>query len=291
MVDAHDSKSCSERGESSSLSSGTVFGEYVFVVRSDQKKEDVTMSGDCIFVAYDWPFFGPVQMRIMERLVPHVGGIKFDMTAMHADKLEVNRMTTIAVEAREFSRCIGFKRIFADAKLKGNPDAIEKSVRSIASTGAWGFTFHADMPSKSMTAAVKSRGESLACGVTILTSYSEFDCYQLYGRTRKDMTCYLAAKLRDVGANALTCSPRWLLALAEAGHIGYNKLITITPSVRLPHDQKHDHDETMLVADAIRAGADYLVVGRPIMDATDPVAAAQRYGEAIATARANLAMI
>lgn len=249
------------------------------------------MSGDCIFVAYDWPYFGPIQMQVLEQLVPHVGGIKFDMTAMHADKIEVNRITTIAVEAREYARRIGFKRIFADAKLKGNPDAVEKAVRSIASTGAWGFTFHADMPNKNIEAVVKSRGESLACGVTILTSYSEIDCYQLYGRTRKEMTCYLAARLRDAEANALTCSPRWLVALAEAGHIGYNKLITITPSVRLPDDPKHDHAETMLVADAIRAGTDYLVVGRPIMDAPDPVAAAQRYAEAVATARANKSMV
>ncbi|MBI4068406.1 orotidine 5'-phosphate decarboxylase [Candidatus Kaiserbacteria bacterium] len=249
------------------------------------------MSGDRIFVAYDWPFFGPVQMRTLEQLMPHVGGIKFDMTTKCAEKYSDGHITTVCTEAREFSRRIGFKRIFADEKLKGNPDAVAKAVRSIASTGAWGFTFHADMPSKSIEAVVKSRGESLACGVTILTSYSEVDCYQLYGRTRKDMTCYLAAKLRDAKANALTCSPRWLLALAEAGHIGYDKLITITPSVRLENDPRHDHDDTMLVADAVRAGADYLVIGRPIMDSPDPVAAAQRYGEAIATARSNRSMV
>lgn len=249
------------------------------------------MSGDRIFVAYDWPFFGPCQMKLLADLAPHVGGIKFDMTTKCAEKFVSGQVITTATEVREFARRIGFKRIFADEKLKGNPDAVAKAARSIASTGAWGFTFHADMPSKSISAVVKSRGESLACGVTVLTSYSEIDCYKLYGRTRKDMTCYFAAQLRDAKANALTCSPRWLLALAEAGLIGYDKLITITPSVRLVNDPKHDHDEIMPVADAIRAGADYLVVGRPIMEARDPVAAAQRYGEAIATARANRSMV
>ena len=165
------------------------------------------------------------------------------------------------------------KQVFVDLKLHDIGNTVEKGVESIAKIGATFLTVHA-YP-QTMKAAVTGKGGSKLkiLGVTVLTSYDDKDLREAgYDSPVTELVKRRAEQARDIGVDGLVCSPEEAAALRG---ITGNKMVLVTPGIRPAGAAVGDQKRIMTPAKAIEAGADYLVVGRPITEAADPNAAAR----------------
>jgi orotidine-5'-phosphate decarboxylase len=174
------------------------------------------------------------------------------------------------------------KQIFIDMKLHDIGHTVAQGIESIARTGASFATVHA-YP-QTMHAAVEAReGSQLKIlAVTVLTSYNDADLAASgYDFTVAELVAERAAQARDIGVDGLVASAAEAQRLR--GLIGPGMAL-VTPGIRPAGADADDQKRVMTPAAAIRAGADYLVVGRPIVTAPDPKAAAEAIVAEIAAA-------
>jgi orotidine-5'-phosphate decarboxylase len=174
------------------------------------------------------------------------------------------------------------KQVFLDLKLHDIGNTVAKGVESVARLGATFLTVHA-YP-QTMKAAVDARGASnlRLLAVTVLTSYDDADLAAAgYDFTVTELVAERAAQARDMGIDGLVCSAAEAAGLRQiVGH----KMTLVTPGIRPAGADSGDQKRIMTPAAAVAAGTDYLVVGRPIVDAADPKAAAQAIVAEIADA-------
>jgi orotidine-5'-phosphate decarboxylase len=163
--------------------------------------------------------------------------------------------------------------VFLDFKLHDIGNTVEKGVESIAKMGASFLTVHG-YP-QTMQAAVKGKGASKLkiLAVTVLTSYDDNDLVNAGYRMKVgELAAARAQQARDLGVDGLVCSPEEAVNLRK---IVGDKMALVTPGIRPAGAATGDQKRIMTPAKAIAAGADYLVVGRPITEAADPKAAAE----------------
>ena len=174
------------------------------------------------------------------------------------------------------------KQVFLDLKLHDIGNTVAKGVESVARLGATFLTVHA-YP-QTMHAAVEARGDSglRILAVTVLTSYDDADLAAAgYDFTVPELVAERAAQARDIGVDGLVCSAE---EAARLRGIASSGMVLVTPGIRPADTEKGDQKRVMTPAAAIAAGADYLVVGRPIIAASDPKAAAETIVAEIAAA-------
>jgi orotidine-5'-phosphate decarboxylase len=164
------------------------------------------------------------------------------------------------------------KKVFLDLKLHDIGNTVGQGVKSAARLGATFLTVHA-YP-QTMAAAVEARGDALRIlAVTVLTSYDDDDLKAAgYETSVKALVARRAEQARALGIDGLVCSPEEaanVRAVAGAG------MALVTPGIRPAGAATGDQKRIMTPAAAIAAGADYLVVGRPIVAAPEPRAAAE----------------
>jgi orotidine-5'-phosphate decarboxylase len=171
------------------------------------------------------------------------------------------------------------KRVFLDLKLHDIGNTVAQGVKSVARLGASFLTVHG-YP-QTMQAAVEARAQPLRIlAVTVLTSYDNRDLKAAgYASTIRQLAAERAAQARDMGVDGLVCSAE---EAANLRAIVGTKLALVTPGIRPAGGESGDQKRIMTPAAAIAAGADYLVVGRPILAAADPKAAAQAIIDEIA---------
>ncbi|MGA3309796.1 MAG: orotidine-5'-phosphate decarboxylase [Xanthobacteraceae bacterium] len=164
------------------------------------------------------------------------------------------------------------KRVFLDLKLHDIGNTVAQGVKSVARLGATFLTVHA-YP-QTMKAAVEARQAPLRIlAVTVLTSYDDADLAAAgYDFTVRELVAERAAQARDIGVDGLVCPAE---EAANLRSIVGAKMVLVTPGIRPAGAESGDQKRIMTPAAAIAAGADYLVVGRPIIAAADPKAAAQ----------------
>src|SRR3984957_1480190 len=164
------------------------------------------------------------------------------------------------------------KRVFLDLKLHDIGHTVAQGVKSVAKSGASFLTVHA-YP-QTMKAAVDAReGNLRILAVTVLTSYDDADLADAgYDATVPELVAERAAQARNIGVDGVVCSAE---EVARIRPIVGAKLKLVTPGIRPAGADAGDQKRIMTPAAAIAAGADYLVVGRPILAAPDPKAAAQ----------------
>lgn len=164
-------------------------------------------------------------------------------------------------------------RVFLDLKLHDIPNTVGLAVKSAAELGVSMLTVHASGGSKVLRAAVEAAGGRLAIlGVTILTSFGNEDLAEIgIAGSTSDQVLHLAALAHQTGCAGVVTSPRETALVRES--IGEG-LIIVNPGVRPAGAGKDDQERTATPADAIRAGATHIVVGRPITQAKDPASAA-----------------
>ena len=174
------------------------------------------------------------------------------------------------------------KQVFLDLKLHDIGNTVSKGVESVAQVGATFLTVHA-YP-QTMKAAVEAKGPDLKIlAVTVLTSYDDNDLTAAgYKMGVAELAATRAAQARDAGVDGLVCSAEEAAALRK---IAGPKMTLVTPGIRPAGSAAGDQKRIMTPAQAIAAGADYLVVGRPILEAPDPKAAAEAIVAEIAAAK------
>jgi len=175
------------------------------------------------------------------------------------------------------------KQVFLDLKLHDIGNTVAKGVESVAQMGATFLTVHA-YPQTMKAAVEGKRGSSLKIlAVTVLTSYDAADLEAAgYSLGVSELVARRAEQARDIGIDGLVCSPEEAANLR--GIVGA-KLALVTPGIRPAGSAAGDQKRIMTPAKAIAAGADYLVVGRPIVEAADPKAAAEAIVTEIAQAK------
>jgi orotidine-5'-phosphate decarboxylase len=230
----------------------------------------VGASKDRLIVALDLPGIEPAEAMI-ERLGDSVTFYKIGYQLAYAGGLSLVRDL----------RAAG-KKVFIDAKLHDIGNTVARGVESLSSLGATFLTVHA-YP-QTMQAAVEARGDSgpKILAVTVLTSYNEADVQEAgYRHTIADLVAIRARQAKALGVDGIVCSPEEVAALRA---IVGDQMSLVTPGIRPAGSASGDQKRIMTPSRAIAAGADYLVVGRPVMEAADPKAAAESIQDEIAQA-------
>ncbi len=164
----------------------------------------------------------------------------------------------------------GFK-VFLDLKLHDIPNTIEKAVESCIKHNVYMITLHIsggkEMLQKACSIKHKYESDIRLLGVTILTSFDEYNFKDLnYKLSLEEMVIYYARLGKDSGLDGIICSPKEIKVLR---HDMGSELLIITPGIRLVNG-KDDQKRTMTPKEAFEAGADYIVVGRPILESNNP---------------------
>ena len=175
------------------------------------------------------------------------------------------------------------KRIFLDMKFLDIGNTVEKAVAGVAGLGFDFLTIHGT-DTKTMTAAVKGRGNSQLklLAVTVLTSLDQNDLNeQGIAMSPRDLVLKRAKLARDSGIDGVIGSGQEAASIRAA--CGPDFLI-VTPGIRLPGGDPGDQKRITTPEDAIRNGANHIVVGRPINAARNPVEAARTFLEHLSRA-------
>lgn len=163
-------------------------------------------------------------------------------------------------------------RVFLDLKIHDIPNTARHAIAEAASLGASIATVHA-AGGEAMLRACR-HDTLLVLGVTVLTSLSEADLLRIgFGGSTESSVVRLAQLAKESGLRGVVASPLEIEPVREACGADF---VILTPGIRPAGSESGDQQRTMTPGEAIRAGADYIVVGRPITQASDPKAAAQR---------------
>lgn len=165
------------------------------------------------------------------------------------------------------------KKVFLDLKLHDIPATVERAARQVARLGATFLTVHAYPQTMRAALAGVAGGGLAVLGVTALTSYDDADLAEAgYALGARDLVARRADQAVEIGLPGLILSAEEVAAMrARVGR----KLLLVTPGIRPAGAEKGDQKRVMTPSAALAAGADYLVVGRPITKAADPRAAAE----------------
>jgi orotidine-5'-phosphate decarboxylase len=202
-------------------------------------------------------------VAMAQRLAGHVGMFKIGLELFVAEGPPiVRRIRELAPEVD----------IFLDLKLHDIPNTMRGAIRSARSFGARFVTVHAGSGTAHLQACVEEAGDALGIlAVTVLTSQDEVACRQA-GHTRalEELVEMRAVCAREAGCAGVVCSGRELARVRAVAP----KLARVVPGIRPAGVDAGDQQRVMSPARAIAEGATYIVVGRPILQADDPVAAA-----------------
>ena len=216
---------------------------------------------DRLIVALDLPSVDQARAMI-ERLGDAVSFYKVGMELTYSGGLPL---------AEELVRA--GKKVFLDLKLHDIPNTVARATEQVAGLGATFLTIHA-YP-QTMKAARQALGSSplKLLAVTVMTSYDDNDLREAgFALGVKDLVARRAQQAKDLGVHGLVMSAEEAQAMrAQLGH----DVLFVTPGIRPAGGEVGDQKRVMTPARAISAGADYLVVGRPVTQAADPKSAAE----------------
>jgi orotidine-5'-phosphate decarboxylase len=225
-------------------------------------KEDERMAAkDRLIVGLDVPNVQEADL-IVQKLGSTVSHYKIGYQLAFAGGLEF---------ARDLAR--DGKKIFLDMKLLDIDNTIASAVENIAKMGMTMLTLHA-YPMAMRAAVEAARGSGLCLlGVTVLTSMDEADLIEAgYEYDPHTLVLRRAEQARRIGMGGIVCSAEEAKAVRK---IVGPELAVVTPGIRPAGAEKGDQKRVMTPSEAIRAGASHLVVARPIVRASEPLAAAR----------------
>lgn len=224
---------------------------------------------DRLIVALDVPSVDHAR-ALIEELQDSVGVYKIGLELLFSGGLAL----TSELAARAAA-------VFIDAKLLDIEATVERATAAIARTGAQFLTVHA-VDRKTLDAARRGRGDSglKLLGVTVLTNLTPADlAEQGIDDTPSELVLHRALLAQDAGFDGVIASGQEAAVIRKATG---DSLLIVTPGIRPEGGESHDQARIVTPAKAIAAGADYLVVGRPITAAPEPRAAALAIGEDMA---------
>jgi orotidine-5'-phosphate decarboxylase len=174
----------------------------------------------------------------------------------------------------------GFE-IFLDLKFHDIPNTVAGAVRAAAELGVWMVNVHAGGGRRMMEAAADAlqayANRPLLIGVTVLTSMTDQDLQELgYTESATQRVLRLAAMSAASGLDGVVCSA---MEAPELRRDRGEAFCLVTPGIRLAGDDAGDQRRVVTPADALSLGSDYLVIGRSVTGAEDPMAALQRVSD------------
>ncbi|HRF59766.1 MAG TPA: orotidine-5'-phosphate decarboxylase [Fimbriimonadaceae bacterium] len=213
-------------------------------------------------------------LRTVKRLAGHVGAFKIGHGLVLPNGLEVIKRL----------QDVGADRIFLDLKFHDIPNTVALGVREAARAGVWMMTLHVSGGPAMMTAAVeeaRSFGEMdapLLMGVSVLSSIDQhvLSDHLGVGRSIQEQMVSLSLLAIECGLDGVICPAPELKAVRNVVH--HNGII-VTPGIRLPQDDVHDQVRVGTPQQALADGADYLVIGRPLMQCENPEATLAAFSE------------
>jgi orotidine-5'-phosphate decarboxylase len=214
-----------------------------------------------LIVALDLPAIAEAE-RLVERLGDSVGFYKIGMELCYIGGIQLGERLIRAG-----------KQVFFDLKLHDIPNTVERATAQIAGLGASFMTVHA-YP-QTMAAAAAGRGVSnlRLLAVSVLTSMNDDDAARAgYGLGIDDLVRRRARQAAEARMDGLVCAATEISGVRATVGLA---LDIVTPGIRPAGSAAGDQKRVMTPGEAIRAGADHLVVGRPISQATDPEAVAR----------------
>jgi len=164
--------------------------------------------------------------------------------------------------------------VMADPKLHDIPNTVGNGVRRLHAAGADLITVHASGGLDMLTNAVALAGEAKILAVTVLTSLNDHGCEYSYGGNVRNTVRRFMDLANRAGVAGVVCSPQEEDLAAEVPN-----LIKVVPGIRLPDQRVDDQART-----GLPKWANYVVVGRPITQAADPIAAAHEINKALEAA-------
>ncbi len=220
-------------------------------------------------------------LQLTEMLRGHVGVFKVGLELLN----------TAGTDILERLKDTGATRIFYDVKLHDIPNTVAGAMRGVVCLGVWSVTVHttggrAMLESAVQTAQQSAKEKSLPAphvlGVTVLTSIGAETLRAELGveMPLSEYVPFLAKQAYEAGCDGVIASPLEVAAVRKA--VPDLDFLVVTPGVRPVGSERGDQARVMTPAEAIQNGANYLVIGRPIVGAPDPVEAAQRIALEIA---------
>jgi orotidine-5'-phosphate decarboxylase len=210
---------------------------------------------------------------LVENLAPYVGCFKIGLELATA---------VGAPQVVEFVHKLG-GQVFYDGKFDDIPNTVGKASKAVAGFDVRMFNVHASAGIEAMMAAVTNKGQSQVLAVTVLTSLEENNAHLIFGGPSKAKVLQYARDAKLAGCDGVICSPQELELLGKQKEL--SGLIKVTPGVRPEWAAVGDQKRVMTPAEAIKAGATALVIGRPITqppaEIGSPVDAAKRIAEEI----------
>lgn len=205
-------------------------------------------------------------------------------TEEHVGMFKVGLTTYVSFGSYLTSSLAARLPVFLDLKLHDIPDQVAGAVRSVAATGASLVTIHAAGGPEMIRAAVDAAGDVTILAVTVLTSLDDASLTEIgMGGPAEKAVLNLAELALANGAHGLVCSPLEVEALrARFGPQAEGGPLLVVPGIRPAGAETGDQRRTMSPVEARAAGADILVVGRPITQAEDPAEAAREMAAALA---------
>jgi orotidine-5'-phosphate decarboxylase len=212
-------------------------------------------------------------LALAEQLAPAVGAFKIGKELFVAEGPDIVRRVRDTGAA-----------VFLDLKFHDIPNTVGKAVASAARLDVQMLTVHASGGTEMLRAAQAAADEAantpLILGVTVLTSMDKSDLEELgIQKNPADQVQHLATLATAAGLKGLVCSP---MEIAPLRKILPDDIQLITPGIRPANSATGDQKRIMTPAEAINAGASWLVIGRPICAAKNPRAAAEAILESLA---------
>lgn len=221
-----------------------------------------------ICAAVDFPSWSEAE-PFARAVAPEVGMLKVGLELFVAEGPPVVRAAA----------ALG-RPVFLDLKLHDIPHTVEGAARSAAASGASLLTVHAAGGDEMVRAAVRGAGGRLrVLAVTVLTSLDDAALERIgLAGPAADAVVRLARLAVGAGAGGLVCSPHEVAAVRAA--VGPGPMLVV-PGVRPPGAARGDQARVATPAEAVLAGADVVVIGRPLREGGDPVGAARRIAESL----------
>jgi orotidine-5'-phosphate decarboxylase len=180
-------------------------------------------------------------------------------------------------------RGAGVRRIWVDVKIHDIPNTAKLRGRALALSGCDMITVHASGTVKMMMAAQEGFGVGKVYGITALTSLDDKDTQDYYhAENAAELVNRLAPKVKEAAIAGLVCSPKELSMLRAQPQ--YAHLELVVPGIRSTGVEVNDQKRVDTPGNAIKAGATYLVIGRQLTQAKDPVAALEALEAELAAA-------
>ncbi|MEX0865309.1 MAG: orotidine-5'-phosphate decarboxylase [Acidimicrobiia bacterium] len=219
-----------------------------------------------ILLALDFPTVSEAH-EMASVMAPHVGGFKVGLALLLGEgRGAIQQIARLGLP------------VFADAKLHDIPNTVEAAARALAGQGARWVTVHAGGGRRMVEAAVGGLGDGLdgrpagVLVVTVLTSLDDGDLRATgVSRAVGDQVAAMADLAANAGAEGVICPPAAIGRVKEVAP----QLTVVVPGLRIDDDW-HDQKQVGSPLEALAAGADYLVMGRAITRAADPLLAVAR---------------